>query len=269
MRIDSAHISLSSQHTFSAARQVRQDLQVWDNRQATGVTHDTATLSSSVGTTGSCPNAGITSQPAERRYYLWALLLEALTGKKINIPEMLNLQAPADDQAGAQISAGSSTADQGWGVRYSSVKTYTENERTVFHAKGVVTADGIETTFSVSLTMARSYTESESTQFRAGDAAKDPLVLNLSDAFAHLQPGETIKFDLDLDGKTEDMPFPAAQSGFLVIDRNGNGTVDDGSELFGPRTGDGFQELAACDEDKNGWIDEADSAYGPDGRLAT
>jgi hypothetical protein len=57
------------------------------------------------------------------------------------------------------------------------------------------------------------------------------------------------------------MPFLASGSGFLVIDNNGNGVVDNGSELFGPATGNGFQELSAYDEDNNGWIDEGDSAY--------
>ena len=31
--------------------------------------------------------------------------------------------------------------------------------------------------------------------------------------------------------------------------------------LFGARTGDGFAELAALDDDNNGWIDENDAAY--------
>ncbi|MEY2633253.1 MAG: hypothetical protein RIR00_1907, partial [Pseudomonadota bacterium] len=42
---------------------------------------------------------------------------------------------------------------------------------------------------------------------------------------------------------------------------NGDGRVNDGRELFGPQSGDGYTELAALDEDKNGWIDEGDSAY--------
>jgi hypothetical protein len=46
-----------------------------------------------------------------------------------------------------------------------------------------------------------------------------------------------------------------------VFDRNGNGTVDDGSELFGPASGDGFAELAGYDSDGNGWIDEADPVF--------
>ena len=50
-------------------------------------------------------------------------------------------------------------------------------------------------------------------------------------------------------------------SGFLALDRNNNGFVDDGSELFGPQSGNGFDELAAYDEDRNGWIDENDEIF--------
>jgi hypothetical protein len=45
------------------------------------------------------------------------------------------------------------------------------------------------------------------------------------------------------------------------MDRNGNGAVDSGLELFGPATGSGFGELAALDGDGNGWVDEGDAAF--------
>ena len=45
------------------------------------------------------------------------------------------------------------------------------------------------------------------------------------------------------------------------IYQNANGRIDDGRELFGPATGNGFAELAAHDEDGNLWIDESDSIY--------
>ena len=50
-------------------------------------------------------------------------------------------------------------------------------------------------------------------------------------------------------------------SGFLAYDKNNDGIINDGNELFGPKTGDGFLELAEFDEDNNGWIDENDSIY--------
>lgn len=68
-------------------------------------------------------------------------------------------------------------------------------------------------------------------------------------------------FDLNADGSTENINFLAPGSGFQALDRNGDGKVNNGSELFGPTSGDGFEELAALDGDKNGWIDENDAAF--------
>jgi len=53
----------------------------------------------------------------------------------------------------------------------------------------------------------------------------------------------------------------APAHGFLALDRNSDGFINNGSELFGPRTGDGFAELAEHDTDGNNWIDENDSIY--------
>lgn len=72
------------------------------------------------------------------------------------------------------------------------------------------------------------------------------------------------------------MALPAAGTYFLALDRDGSGTIDSGSELFGPATGNGFAELKSLDTDGNGWIDEGDAAYaslklwsGADGGLKT
>lgn len=68
-------------------------------------------------------------------------------------------------------------------------------------------------------------------------------------------------FDLDADGESDQISFVDAKSGFLTIDRNGDGKINDGSELFGPKTGDGFTELESYDSDHNNWIDENDPIY--------
>ena len=45
------------------------------------------------------------------------------------------------------------------------------------------------------------------------------------------------------------------------MDLNEDGKINDGSELFGTKSGDGFADLAVYDEDKNGWIDENDDIW--------
>ena len=88
----------------------------------------------------------------------------------------------------------------------------------------------------------------------------DPLVINLQGDFNHLA-NTAFEFDLDNDGDEETISFAGAGSGFLAIDRNNDGVINNGGELFGPSSGNGFAELAALDEDKNGFIDEGDSAF--------
>ncbi len=73
--------------------------------------------------------------------------------------------------------------------------------------------------------------------------------------------GKKFAFDLDSDGKEEQISVLRPGSGFLTIDLNDDGLVNDGAELFGPNTGNGFDELEGFDSDGNKWIDENDEAY--------
>lgn len=89
----------------------------------------------------------------------------------------------------------------------------------------------------------------------------DPLMINLDTNVGHVSE-QKFYFDLDADGKEENISFAGKGSGFLALDKNGDGKINDGSELFGTKSGDGFRDLAEYDEDKNGWIDENDSIFG-------
>jgi len=141
--------------------------------------------------------------------------------------------------------------------------TIARSARNSSTAKGVIrTADGKEISFQLDLTMQRQYREETSFSVRSGPAAtrKDPLVLNFDGNAAQLT-NQYFRFDLDGDGKKEDLAMLAAGSGYLALDLNGNGEIDSGRELFGPATNSGFGELATLDSDGNGWIDENDAAY--------
>lgn len=107
--------------------------------------------------------------------------------------------------------------------------------------------------------MSRDFAQENFTHILSGKKI-DPLVINYDGKGTQLED-EKMTFDLDFDGKTEKISKIREGSGFLALDKNSDGTINDGSELFGTRTGDGFGELEKYDTDKNGWIDEADEIF--------
>lgn len=202
---------------------------------------------------------------ADPRMLFLKQIIEAMTGRAIRTLRPADLQ-PATREAAAPPSPGAlparrENAPAGFGMVYERHRDYTEYEHVRFEAQGSVrTSDGREIAFRIDFRMERLYRERSSEEVRIGDARlKDPLVLDFGGTAASLSDMR-FEFDLDADGALDDVPLPGG-SGFLAVDRDGNGRIDDGRELFGPTTGDGFAELAALDADGNGWIDEADPAF--------
>jgi hypothetical protein len=137
-----------------------------------------------------------------------------------------------------------------------------EQETTAFSTTGKVrTADGREIDFNVNLKMSRQFEEyGEKYLGMQYVQTLDPLVINLNGSVGQVSD-QTFYFDLDCDGEEDKIARLCEGSGFLALDRDGNGTIDDGSELFGTASGDGFGDLAEFDADGNGWIDENDEVW--------
>jgi hypothetical protein len=286
MKIASSEMQLASSHTSHQHHEVRESLRMWVGNQrpdfegrgiprAVPVATDRVTLSDA-GKTAQSSEAGAIEDSLDEaendpRLMLLRAMIYALTGKEIRIfdaSEIEDAPPPPDLPAQAPLAAtaGTPPADRpaGYGVEYDYHESYSESEQTTFSATGVVhTADGKTISFELNLAMSRSYHEETDISLRLGDAArqqKDPLVLNFAGNAAQLLD-QRFSFDLDADGTAENINRLAAGSGFLVFDRNGDGQANDGSELFGAKSGDGFADLAALDGDSNGWIDENDVSY--------
>lgn len=138
---------------------------------------------------------------------------------------------------------------------------YTEAESTTFATTGIVrTADGRDINFNMEVSMSRAFTASINSLEVESYIKTDPLMINLDTDIGSVSD-QKFFFDLDADGKEEEISFAGKGSGFLALDRNGDGKINDGSELFGTKSGDGFKDLAAYDEDGNGWIDENDAVF--------
>lgn len=150
-----------------------------------------------------------------------------------------------------------------WTVRSRFSSTYEERESTSFSTTGTVkTADGRELNFNLDMTMSRRYMEKHDIEFVSSfdTVLTDPLVINLGSNPVSVSD-KSFQFDIDGDGKDETIAQMNPESGFLALDKNGDGIINDGSELFGTKTGNGFSELAEYDSDGNGWIDENDEVY--------
>lgn len=136
-----------------------------------------------------------------------------------------------------------------------------ESENTAFSSMGMVkTSDGREINFNIDIEMSRSYMEANTLFSQENVIYMDPLVINMDVGTASVSD-QKFYFDLDADGKEEEISYLGKGSGFLALDQNGDGMINDGSELFGTKSGDGFADLAVHDKDKNGWIDENDEIF--------
>lgn len=147
-------------------------------------------------------------------------------------------------------------------LNYSQETIRTEAEDTQFSTVGTVrTADGREISFNVNVGMSREFQQTFRDDLElASFTMCDPLVINLDTDIAELSD-QTFYFDIDADGELDEVSRLGAGSGYLALDKNGDGVVNDGSELFGTASGNGFADLAKYDEDGNGWIDENDAIW--------
>lgn len=149
-------------------------------------------------------------------------------------------------------------------VSASYTETYMEQETTSFGAKGsVVTADGRTIEFHLEMEMSRSfqttYEKSYEMLYQRAELC-DPLVINLDENVTSVSDQKFL-FDIDADGVLDRISQLNQGSGYLALDKNNDGRINDGSELFGTQSGDGFWDLAEYDEDGNGWIDENDAIW--------
>ena len=218
--------------------------------------------------------------PEDPKLLLIRAIIEAISGKSIKFvgesatnqsdkansttPTMANIANLANANGGEVIAV--SSGNTAFGLRYNSNEVIKENETTNFSASGIIkTADGKEIQFQCDLSMQRSFYMDNSTEIFMGASTDrkslcDPLIINFAGTAAELK-NTTFAFDLNADGSAENIQELAAGSAFLVLDKNKDGKINNGNEMFGTQSGDGFADLSVYDEDGNGWIYENDSVY--------
>lgn len=272
MIIQSSNIGMTGRRTFSSRSSSSQSLMTWGKNALSTVSEKD--VQTHQGIYGGTRNGGSFSDNLFDRFKsgqnVHSIQRTSRSDSLQNLAKireqtlnyLLNLLLGRDTRADYSALNAVNGTQQLSGGQYTSEFYYEENETTSFSTEGIVkTSDGREINFNVELTMSRSFTQYASKTIDFGaPRLLDPLVINL-DAPAADVKDQKFLFDLDADGHDEAISRLGAGSGFLALDKNGDGKINDGSELFGALSGNGFADLAQYDSDGNGWIDEADEIF--------
>lgn len=118
---------------------------------------------------------------------------------------------------------------------------------------------------SMEVQMEFEFAQAERIEVREGKVQQsDPIVLDLDEDGIELSSyQEGARFDIEGTGRQVQTAFVTGGDAFLVLDRNANGRIDSGRELFGDQHGavNGFEELRKLDSNQDGVINAADSGF--------
>ena len=260
MKIEASQVSYVTTHVAARTSVITDQIvarQASQSRLATASTgriqasqRDSAHFSASAASAAASDDEELKN--LDPKQWMVVLILKSLLKQKF---KLMSFSAGAATAGTATAATSAASA----GEVHRRIELQSEMEQTSFQAQGTVqTSDGRSIQFSADLYMERQFRSASVTTEAV--QATDPLVVNLSGAPVRLS-GAKVAFDLNSDGRKENISFVASGSGFLAVDSNGDGQVNNGSELFGPKTGDGFAQLASYDKDGNGWIDENDPIF--------
>lgn len=135
-----------------------------------------------------------------------------------------------------------------------------ENEAVSFSTMGTVkTEDGKEFSFHIDLKMDRYSFDYFTSSKKVAEMIVGPDEMHFTTQNGELAEFPDQKFWIKLDESV--LLKLDGKSGVLALDKDGNGEVNDQSELIGGGEKGGFTELAEYDKDSNGWIDENDEIF--------
>lgn len=118
---------------------------------------------------------------------------------------------------------------------------------------------------SFNLQLEFSFESTEVVQVTQGQVQQsDPITFDLDgDGIELTNYAAGARFDILGIGQQANTAFVTGGDAFLALDRNGNGKIDSGKELFGDQRGakNGFEELRILDGNGDGVIDARDEAF--------
>ncbi len=273
MKIDNYSIMQGSSHSLQKSRSETEHLEVWSDRAQADEPPfivDIKNRAFELSAEKTCKKNDLGEEEEAQkdpRIKLIESFIYQLTGKRIKFKcqtPIIEQNYKADTPGITFVVRGGRQDGSGFGMVYEYQEIVSEQENVKFDSGGyVTTADGRTIAFNLEFEMSREFYRQTNMSLRLGDAAKtvDPLVVVFENGAPTLTSAKH-EFDLNADGTLESISFATGNSGFLALDKNADGIINNGSELFGPNSGDGFLELSEYDKDENGWIDENDEVFG-------
>ena len=220
MKIAATDLALQSSYSSSRSVQESTSLHLWkasstSNAAATGSTllnlSDAAMSSLALSDSNQATAIGSAIDKANADPFLLMIrqMVEMLTGRKITLLSLQDLQGDVQTSASATVAATQTTQAQsaGAGLTYAYRQILTETQQATFSAEGKVrTADGQEISFKLDLSMSSSWRQETDVSVQTGAAQrKDPLVLNFAGNAAQLTDRQ-FSFDLNYLNYTKQPP---------------------------------------------------------------
>ncbi len=249
MKILNSAITMAGESRLEQKSEVKEQLNFWDQRNslegkdAWALPKDILELSDAANNKikGTCESDEEPlyqlSEKDKQNILLIEKFIEKLTGKKIKLLVADKAFISGQDKVGLALPDGQQAEmvrdqRQGWGLNYSYHESVQETETVSFSSSGIVqTEDGRQIDFRLEFEAVRESSRSIDISIKAGDALIDPLVVNYGTGMASLSD-DKVSFDLDNDGQKDNISFVNEGSGFLALDNNADGTINNGSELF-------------------------------------
>lgn len=215
------------------------------------------------------------SQPQERALGLESRVLEAVMERfaktQDEIIKTFDKLFPGALQSKASFSASEVSAQEFILGRDGTTTFAAISQRSLsFSLEGVIRNGTQEQSVSLEITLQESFVQtlrsrqSSSTALSRDPSEKlkliDPLVIDYLGVGTELSD-QSFSFDLDSDGTPDQISRLKQGSGFLALDKNQDGIINDGNELFGTKSGNGFADLALHDKNRDGKIDKNDPIY--------
>ncbi|WP_420427827.1 hypothetical protein [Algiphilus sp.] len=178
----------------------------------------------------------------------------------VRLEDLVSPSAKMEKDAGWRLALGALETERAPRVRFERVERFFEAESiTVGITAQLDFGNGRRLDGELFLRMDRSFYSERHFSLETG-RRQDPLVLNFNGQGVALLD-QRLGFDLRADGSMVAMPVLAPGNAMLTADRNGDGRINDGSEVLGARSGDAWSDLRRLDADGNGFIDAQDPAF--------